>query len=288
MGLQTEGAVESSPLVLGMAFLLGLQMERVHLRFKMGACDGSIKQTTKSRAPNWYQLTDQEHPWIIVGSYDFRLHCIRSNDGSKVWDFKRGITSTAATISQGKTVFGGCDALLHVIDLKDGSKTKEIDAGAYIAGSAAMQDALVCVGHYESEFCVLIWRKAPLAGNTVIEISLTTLRLPFTNRRFSLEAAIANSLFGPFYGEQKMGFSTRGKVDSSAVILGGREVLFGSEDGRLYRLKLEDGEEIQSIDLGQPLTGSPAVVEGWVVIGDEDGHVYGFKDNEALTMPIPS
>ena len=79
-----------------------------------------------------------------------------------------------------------------------------------------------------------------------------------------------------------MGFSTRGKVDSSAVILGGREVLFGSEDGRLYRLKLEDGEEIQSIDLGQPLTGSPAVVEGWVVIGDEDGHVYGFKDSRSF------
>jgi len=58
-------------------------------------------------------------------------------------------------------------------------------------------------------------------------------------------------------------------------------VLFGSEDGRLYRLKLEDGKEIQSIDLGQPLTGSPAVVEGWVVIGDEDGHVYGFKDSRS-------
>ena len=33
-----------------------------------------------------------------------------------------------------------------------------------------------------------------------------------------------------------MGFSTRGKVDSSAVIL--YEVL-GSEDGRLYRLSLK-------------------------------------------------
>ena len=74
-----------------------------------------------------------------------------------------------------------------------------------------------------------------------------------------------------------MGFSTRGKVDSSAVILGGREVLFGSEDGRLYRLKLEDGEEFSPFDLGQPLTGSPAIAEGWVVIETKDGHVYGFQ-----------
>ena len=128
-----------------------------------------------------------------MGSYDFRLHCIRSNDGSKVWDYETGnYINGSPAISQGKTVFGGCDALLHVIDLKDGSKTKEIDAGAYIAGSAAMQDALVYVGHYESEFLCFDLEKGSLAGNTVIEISHTTLRLPFTNRRFSLEAAIAN------------------------------------------------------------------------------------------------
>jgi outer membrane protein assembly factor BamB len=57
----------------------------------------------------------------------------------------------------------------------------------------------------------------------------------------------------------------------------GDEVIFGSQDGRLYRVRISDGKEIQSIDLGQPLTGSPAVINDWVVIGSEDGNVYGFQ-----------
>jgi outer membrane protein assembly factor BamB len=91
-----------------------------------------------------------------------------------------------------------------------------------------------------------------------------------------------------FTGEKRWIFSTRGKVDSSPVVLGGEDVVFGSEDGRLYRVSLAEGKEIQVIDVGQPLTGSPAVVQGWLVIGDEDGHVYGFKDivkNPSVQQP---
>jgi outer membrane protein assembly factor BamB len=62
----------------------------------------------------------------------------------------------------------------------------------------------------------------------------------------------------------------------------GEEVVFGSEDGRLYRVRLEDGKEIQSIDVGQPLTSSPAVIKDWVVIGSEDGNVYGFHAKSQL------
>ena len=128
---KTEGAVESSPLVLGDGVFVGSADGAL---YHLSVQDGSVrwKYQTDDQilgAPNWYQLTDQEHPWIIVGSYDFRLHCIRSNDGSKVWDYETGnYINGSPAISQGKTVFGGCDALLHVIDLKDGSKTKEIDA----------------------------------------------------------------------------------------------------------------------------------------------------------------
>jgi len=55
----------------------------------------------------------------------------------------------------GKTVFGGCDALVHVISLADGQKVKEIEAGAYIAASVAAVDNRAYFGHYDNEFlCV--------------------------------------------------------------------------------------------------------------------------------------
>jgi hypothetical protein len=38
------------------------------------------------------------------------------------------------------TVFGGCDALLHIIKLQDGTQLNQVEAGAYIAGSVALAE----------------------------------------------------------------------------------------------------------------------------------------------------
>jgi outer membrane protein assembly factor BamB len=50
----------------------------------------------------------------------------------------------------------------------------------------------------------------------------------------------------------------------------------GSDDGRLYMVNLTDGKELWSYDIGQALTSSPAIVNGIVVIGSQDGNVYAF------------
>jgi len=59
-------------------------------------------------------------------------------------------------------------------------------------------------------------------------------------------------------------------------------VVCGSGDGRLYLLSLATGTKLWSYDLGKPLTASPAVANGLVVIGCEDGGVYAFGPK-----PIP-
>ena len=58
-------------------------------------------------------------------------------------------------VAEGKTVFGGCDGQLHVLLLADGKQIKEIEAGAYIAGSVALADERAYFGQFENEFlCV--------------------------------------------------------------------------------------------------------------------------------------
>ena len=61
------------------------------------------------------------------------------------------------------------------------------------------------------------------------------------------------------------------------MIAGGRAV-FGSGDGRLTILSLEDGREVWSYELGEAITGSPAVVGGLVIAGSDDGRVYAFGE----------
>src|SRR5207248_1630421 len=79
--------------------------------------------------------------FVIVGSYDFRLHCLDAETGKTNWVYETGnyINGTPA-VADNQTVFGGCDALLHVISLSTGQQTKEIEAGAYVAGSVALAD----------------------------------------------------------------------------------------------------------------------------------------------------
>ena len=74
-------------------------------------------------------------------------------------------------------------------------------------------------------------------------------------------------------------FPTRGKVESSPVVAGGR-VVVGSDDGRVYVVSLADGSEVWNYDIGQPVQSSPAVVDGYIVIGSDDGYVYCFTSKK--------
>jgi len=76
-------------------------------------------------------------------------------------------------------------------------------------------------------------------------------------------------------GTQVWEFATRAKVDSSPVVCGD-QVVFGSDDGRLYILGVASGKQTWSYEIGKGITASPAVAAGIIVIGSEDGSVYAF------------
>ena len=53
-------------------------------------------------------------------------------------------------------------------------------------------------------------------------------------------------------------------------------MVVGSEDGRLYMIRLSDGSKVWSYDIGQAVTSSPAVAKGMVIVGSDDGYLYAF------------
>src|SRR5260370_27215727 len=82
-------------------------------------------------APNWVKA--DEGIRVLVGSYDFKLHCVEAASGKAAWIYESGnYINGSPAAADGQTVFGGCDALLHVISLSDGKQLKEIEAGALI------------------------------------------------------------------------------------------------------------------------------------------------------------
>jgi outer membrane protein assembly factor BamB len=276
----TQGEVESSPLVLDGTVYFGSSDGGL---YALNAASGKTNWVSMTGdkimgGPNWFPAPQGGGTnWIIAGSYDYKLYCFDAASGKTNWTFETSnfINGTPA-IANGKTVFGGCDALLHVISLKDGQKVKEVEAGAYIAGSGALEKDRFYIGHYDNEFlCAdldagkIVWRYKDRAFPYFSSPALTRDEVIFGGRDKRVHCLKKSD------GKEVWTFSTKGKVDSSPVVCGDK-VVVGSEDGRLYMLSLADGKEIWNYEIGQGITSSPAVVNGKIVIGSDDGNVYAF------------
>lgn len=275
----TEGEIESSPLVLNHLVYVGSSDGGLYaVDVATGKAAWSFKTEDKILGgPNWVAAPDGKSYWVLAGSYDYKLYCFDAATGKTNWTYETGnYINGAPAVADGRTVFGGCDALLHVISLKDGQKIKEVEAGAYIAGSGAYEGNRFYVGHYENEFlCAdlengrIEWKFKDRAFPYFSSPALTTDRVVFGGRDKKLHCVNKQN------GEAVWDFPTRGKVDSSPVVAGDK-VVVGSEDGNLYMVRLANGEQVWSYEVGQPITSSPAVVNGMVVVGSEDGNVYAF------------
>ena len=280
---QAGGPVEASPLILDERVYIGdVNTNFYCLDAKTGAklWHRGFEDKIKSSA-NWVQTIDGTRRDVLVGSYDFRLYSLEAKTGRSNWVYETGnYINGSAAISGGLTAFGGCDAIVHVVDILAGKKIREIEAGAYIAASGAMDAGHLYVGHYENELLsvdvvkgVIDWRYRDRAFAFMSSPAVKPDRILIGSRDKRLHCVNREN------GKVMWTFPTRGKVESSPVVAGGR-VVVGSDDGRVYVVSLADGSEVWNYDIGQPVQSSPAVVDGYIVIGSDDGYVYCFTSKK--------
>lgn len=276
---RTGGPVEASPLVLdGRVFIGDTLTNFFALDAKTGTrlWNRGFDDKIKSSA-NWISGSNGAAAQVIVGGYDFRLYSFEAATGKSNWVYETdNYINGSPAISRGRTAFGGCDAIVHVVDVVGGKKQREIEAGAYIAASGAMDGNLLFVGHYENELlCVdveegkIVWKYRDRAFPFMSSPAVTADRVLVGSRDKRLHCVNRAD------GKPVWTFQTRGKVESSPVVAGDR-VIVGSDDGRLHVVSLTDGKERWNYELGQPVQSSPAVVDGHIVIGCDDGYVYCF------------
>jgi outer membrane protein assembly factor BamB len=274
---KTEGAVESSPLALdgrvyvgsGDSFVYALEAASGKLLWKFETGDKVVA------GPNW--VKDGDRTSILVGSYDFKCYSLDAGTGKSNWVYESSnyINATPA-VADGKTVFGGCDGMLHVVSVKDGQQIKQIEAGAYVAGSAALAGGRAYFGHFENRFLCFdletanqVWsfrdRNFPFYSSP----ALTADRVVFGGRDRMLHCVKRGD------GTAVWRLPTRGKVDSSPAIAGDK-VVVGSDDGRVYLVDLETGKELWTYEVGEAIASSPAISGNRFVVGADDGVLYCF------------
>jgi len=224
-------------------------------------------------------LTLDGEAYIVVGSYDANVYCLAAADGRLRWTFETAnyVNGTPAVEGE-RIVFGGCDAILHVLDGRTGKELSALELGtdAQVAGSVALLDGRAYFGHYGNAFvCVdlgkneLLWSFPDPRQAFFSSPSVSGGRVVFGGRNKQLHCVDAAS------GALVWKWGTRRKLDQSPVLIGDA-VVIGTADGKLAVLALADGAERWTADLGSELAGSIAVADGWLYSADLDGRVRGF------------
>jgi len=277
----TKDDIEASPLLFDQTIYIGNLSGAF---FAIDALSGRIKWSYETSgeiigSANWVTVPDSTKKMVLVGSYDTKMYCFDAETGDLEWTYETNYYINGAPATDGHhVVFGGCDEMLHIVSVIDGTKEGEVLAGSYIAGSAALVDNRAYVGHYDSKLvCIdlaeqkIVWEyedkesgaeffSSPAIGKDRIFIGSRDYFLHCVDRKT---------------GQQIWKFQTHDEVDSSPVIVNDT-VVFGSADGRLYMLDITDGREVWSYEIGAPIPGSPAVLQGMIIIGSKDGSIYAF------------
>lgn len=271
--------VESSPTVLGeRVFFGGLDGKVIALNAKTGNKLWEFETDDQIvGGVNWVKAPNEKDNWIIVGSWDYNLYALDAKTGKQQWKFEcqERINGTPAVV-KGRTLFGGCDAMVHVIHLAKGKEEKAVESTDPIAASAAAEGDRVYVGSMGSQFLCfdvkagkMLWKYEDRPFNYESSPALTKDRVLFGGQDKRLHCL--NSADGAV----RWVFNTKGQVNSSPVVCGNR-VLVGSNDGKIYMVSLNNGKKVWEYETGDAVTASPAVAGGKVVIGSEDGFVYCF------------
>lgn len=274
-----DDEVEASPTVVDNAVYIGTLNGTLYA-LDSGSGDELWKFSTEDKiigGANWFK-DPEGHLFILIGSYDSILYCIDAGTGKPVWQYETGnFINVSPAVSDKYCVFGGCDAIIHLVTISDGSKAGEIDTEVYIAASAAIYGDHVYVGNYDGELL-----KGSLSGHNII------WRYRIENGSFISSPAVTDEVVVIGGGDmnvhcidKKSGqalwtYTTLDAVDSSPVIVSDRVIVAG-QDGRLYMLNLSDGKLIWSYETGQSITSSPAAANGMIVVGCDDGRIYCFK-----------
>jgi outer membrane protein assembly factor BamB len=236
---------------------------------------------------------------VFFGSMDGRMYCLSLANGSPVWQTEAGAAiQCSPALSDDLVLYGDDDGRMIAVAIEDGTAQWEADgsgrvvAAPVISGEAAVfgvmgpsalrppkLDYLVAV---ETATGTRLWAQhdawsvlgAPVIANQ--RVFFVTIE-GYVSKTV---ARAANLSDGELVWERRVG----GVVDSSPVFIGGpadsegatdaATIAFGCHDGRVYLLDAASGGVRGFEALAEKVYSSPAVSDGRIFIGANDGRLH--------------
>ena len=215
---------------------------------------------------------DDKHV-VVLDQSEGSLLCIDIETGKTAWSTE-GVERCDGSpgVGSGYAVFGSCLAALHVYNATDGKHVRNIEIGGdgQIAGGVAIAGNQAFFGARDGRLI-----SANLVEGTIVWSSEESIDQTFSTPAVGKETIVYTSDDGFVYAVDRSIGRTRWKYDTegyptSPVIVGDKVVL--TADGSLILLKLADGALLSKQSISDEAT-SPAIVNGLVVVGADDGTI---------------
>jgi outer membrane protein assembly factor BamB len=278
---ETKDAITAAPALTGNKVFVSSNDGRL---YALNAADGSeawnfASEDKISAGAIPIRSPDGAADWILLNGYDGTTRVLNAADGKLIWSYQTDdyINGSPAVVDGRFLVFGGCDAQLHVVNLKDGSLLHKIPTSAQIPASIATFGTMAFCGNYANEAVGF-----DVVGGKVAWVyedrALPFFSSPAVNDRLVLIGSRDKHLHAidRKSGEGVWKFQTGGRVEGSPIVFTDG-VLFGSSDGRLYAANLTNGGELWQLELGESLVASPAFGGQQIIIGGEKGTVFAIR-----------
>jgi outer membrane protein assembly factor BamB len=215
---------------------------------------------------------------VLIGSYDENLYCVSTRDGSLLWKFKtNGPVHSTPSVADGMAFIAGCDEMFRAIRIADGKEVFSVSSDAYTGASPALRGNSAFYGTFNNEVLMV-----DLTAHRVVwRYEHPQRQFPF----YSSAAVTANRVVVGGRDKLVHGLSPAGKAVwtfatrarvESSPAIADGRVFVGSNDGRFYVLNVNTGAKIWDFNAGAPLSASPAIAKGRIVIGSQDGRLYCF------------
>ncbi len=177
---------------------------------------------------------------FIVGDYDGVMRCLATADGKLLWKFEAPAELNSAPIVRNGKLLTTCeDGTMYCLDIESGKQIWAFETGAPLRGSPTVADA-----------------RAVLVGCDAL--------LHVVNVDTGVQEAEA---------------AAEDQTGATPAFFGGH-VYFGTGGGVLRCFQLAPPEQkwaFRDPRRGQPIRGSAAVDENWVIYGSEGKQVYGIN-----------
>ncbi len=213
---------------------------------------------------------------IIIPSHSGKITAL-DDRGRRVWQFKVTEPVHGSVAIVGDLVYAvGCDGKLHTLDAKTGKELFQVDLEGQTPSSPAVVGDLLFAGTMSSEVVAIDLKKrkrawgyqsnqpagfqgsAAVAGDAVIAIDQNGMVL-------ALDRATGQLLWQYASQEKNSG--------CSPVVVGNR-VIIPAGKTTLSVLDLRTGKLMEKLDLFDEMIGSPAVVDGRVIVATMRGEVH--------------